>query len=88
MRPWICDDVTCPFLHSGVVQAEPAPGRGAFEFLGGAQITLRVRVCVSGGTRAIYDRVQLLTLAKACNRFLMCAVLSVSLSLSKSITFS
>ncbi len=42
----------------------------------------------SGGKRAIYDRVQLLTLAKACNRFLMCAVLSVSLSLSKSIRFS
>ncbi len=31
---------------------------------------------------------QLLTLAKACNRFLMCAVLSVSLSLLKSIMFS
>ncbi len=52
-----------------------------------------VCVCVggggnSGGKRAICDRVQLLTLAKACNRFLMCAVLSVSLSLSKSIKFS
>ncbi len=49
-----------------------------------------VCVCVSGGggNRAICDRVQLLTLAKACNRVLMCAVLSVSLSLSKSITFS
>ncbi len=39
-----------------------------------------------GGKRAICDRVQLLTLAKACNRFLMCVVLSVLLSLS--ITFS
>ncbi len=43
-----------------------------------------VCVCVegggdSGGKRAICDRVQLLTLAKACNRFLICAVLSVSL---------
>ncbi len=28
----------------------------------------------SAGKRAICDRVQLLTLAKACNRFLMCAV--------------
>ncbi len=42
-------------------------------------------MCVSGvggyldGKRAICDRVQLLTLAKACNRFLMCAVLLVSL---------
>ncbi len=48
-------------------------------------------VCVGGGSvgkRAICDRVQLLTLAKVCNRFLMCAVLSVSLSHSKSITFS
>ncbi len=50
-------------------------------------------VCVLGGgdsagKRAICDRVQLLMLAKACNRFLMCAVLSVSLSLLKSITFS
>ncbi len=35
---------------------------------------------------AICDRVQLLMLAKACNCFLMCAVLSVSLS--KSIMFS
>ncbi len=69
---------------------EPAPGhlhQGAFEFLGGAQITF----CVSGGgdsggKRAICDRVQLLTLAKACNHFLMCAVLLVSLS--KLITFS
>ncbi len=42
----------------------------------------------SGGKRASCDRVQLLTLAKACNCILMCAVLSVSLSLSKSITFS
>ncbi len=44
----------------------------------------------SGGKRAICDRVQLLLLAKACNHFLMCAVLSLllSLSLSKSITFS
>ncbi len=42
----------------------------------------------SGGKRAICDRVQLLTLVKACNRFLMCAVLEVSLSLSKLITFS
>ncbi len=41
-----------------------------------------------GGKRAICDRVQLLLLAKACNHFLMCAVLSVLLSLSKSITFS
>ncbi len=40
----------------------------------------------SGGKRAICDRVQLLTLAKACNHFLMCAVLLVSLS--KLITFS
>ncbi len=42
----------------------------------------------SVGKRAICDRVKLLTLAKACNCFLMCAVLSVSLSLLKSITFS
>ncbi len=42
----------------------------------------------SGGKHAICDRVQLLSLAKACKRFLMCAVLSVSVSLSKSITFS
>ncbi len=48
--------------------------------------TLCVGGAVSGGKRAICDRVQLLTLAKACNSFLMCAVLSVSLS--KSITFS
>ncbi len=41
-----------------------------------------------GGERAISDRVQLLRLAKAFNFFLMCAVLSVSPSLSKSITFS
>ncbi len=51
-----------------------------------------VCVCVyvgSGGgdNRAVCDRVQLLMLAKACNRILMCSVLSVSLSLSKSITF-
>ncbi len=42
----------------------------------------------SGGKHAICDRVQLLTLTKACNCFLMCTVLSLSLSLSKSITFS
>ncbi len=41
-----------------------------------------------GGERAISDRVQLLRLVKAFNFFLMCAVLSVSPSLSKSITFS
>ncbi len=68
--------------------------REAFEFLGGGtNHVVCVCVCVeggwdSGGKRAIYNRVQLLTLAKACNRFLMCAVLSVSLPLSKSITFS
>ncbi len=38
--------------------------------------------------RVICDRMQLLMLANVCNRFLMCAVLSVSLSVSKSITFS
>ncbi len=38
------------------------------------------------GKRTICDRVQLLTLAKACNFFLACSVLSVLLS--KSITFS
>ncbi len=41
-----------------------------------------------GRERANSDRVQLLSLAKAFNCFLMCAVLSVSPSLSKSITFS
>ncbi len=40
-----------------------------------------VGVCVWGALASVAD-------AKACNRFLMCAVLSVSLSLSKSITFS
>ncbi len=43
-------------------KAEPGTSiRGAFEFLGGAQITLCVCVCC---VCAICDRVQLLTLAK------------------------
>ncbi len=65
-------------------KAEPGTSiRGAFEFLVGAQITLCVCVvCVRS------------VIACSCwrslkgNRFLMCVVLSVSLSLSKSITFS
>ncbi len=75
----------CPALHP-----EPVPGHlhqgGILISRGGTNQV--VCVGVSGGKRAICDHVQLLMLAKACNRFLMCAVLSVSLSLSKSITFS
>ncbi len=70
--------------------AEPAPGHlhqgGILISRGGTNHI----VCVGGGVfrweRAICDRVQLLTLAKVCNHFLMYAVLSVLLS--KSITFS
>ncbi len=60
-------------------KAEPGTSiRGAFEFLGGAQITLCVwSVIACSCWRSLKG-----------NRVLMCVVLSVSLSLSKSITFS
>ncbi len=99
-QPGICDHVNLKTLykHGWVTWMEMIPDRrcsiwfsnkvepgtsirGAFEFLGGAQITVCV-VCVRS------------VIACSCwrslkgNRFLMCVVLSVSLSLSKSITFS
>ncbi len=65
-------------------QTELAPGhlhRGGI-WISRVSTNHIVWVCVWGGALAsVAD-------AKACNRFLMCAVLSVSLSLSKSITFS
>ncbi len=91
-RTFNCDTEPAPgHLHQGGIWI--SRGGGGTNHIVCECVCVCVCVGVGGGMArecppTICDRVQLLTLAKACSRFLMCTVLSVSLSLSKSIMFS